>query len=235
MTAPALVKRLARRAKQAGIGQCSPHDLRRSFVSAALEGGPISRWCNGLPAMRRRSPPRGMTVARSTPRLRPPVSCTSRSPGRPRERKCTEHPPAGPASIPEIAVVPPFMCPTSIVPLPDRPFGTMAPPRTSRGEGFVRGAVVCKHMGRRVGYVCARKSPLRKLPHGRIRAVPSAAGDSAGVDFYPARAGRGAAQRTGPRPYPVLMGHGYMGGRPKCLIRAAEIGSVSGEGRIRIR
>ena len=39
MTAPALVKRLARRATQAGIGQCSPHDLRRSFVSAALEGG----------------------------------------------------------------------------------------------------------------------------------------------------------------------------------------------------
>ena len=39
MTAPALVKRLARRTPQAGIGQCSPHDLRRSFVSAALEGG----------------------------------------------------------------------------------------------------------------------------------------------------------------------------------------------------
>ena len=55
MTAPALVKRLARRATQAGIGQCSPHDLRRSFVSAALEGGPISRWCNGSPAMRRRA------------------------------------------------------------------------------------------------------------------------------------------------------------------------------------
>ena len=39
MTAAAIVKRLARRAKQAGIGECSPHDLRRSFVSTALEGG----------------------------------------------------------------------------------------------------------------------------------------------------------------------------------------------------
>ena len=39
MTAAAIVKRLARRARQAGIGECSPHDLRRSFVSAALEGG----------------------------------------------------------------------------------------------------------------------------------------------------------------------------------------------------
>ena len=98
------MKRLQRRSRAAAIKACSPHDLRRSFVSTALEGGPISRWCNGSPAIRRRSPPRGMTVARSTPRLRPPVSCTSRSPGRPRERKCPEHPPAGPASIPEIAV-----------------------------------------------------------------------------------------------------------------------------------
>ena len=39
MTAGAVVKRLALRARQAGIGTCSPHDLRRSFVSAALEGG----------------------------------------------------------------------------------------------------------------------------------------------------------------------------------------------------
>ena len=39
MTTAAIVKRLARRAKQAGIGECSSHDLRRSFVSAALEGG----------------------------------------------------------------------------------------------------------------------------------------------------------------------------------------------------
>ena len=169
---------------------CPPH----------WKGGPISRWCNGSPAMRRRSPPRGMTVARSTPRLRPPVSCTSRSPGRPRERKCTEHPPAGPASIPEIAVRGPRGCPTlcvpcsaSIVPLPDRPIGPMAPRRCRGAAVAGGGAVVCKHMGRRVGYVCARKSPLRKLPHGRIRAVPSAAGDSAGVDFHPARAGRGAA------------------------------------------
>lgn len=39
MTALALVKRLQVRARQAGIAACSPHDLRRSFVSSALEGG----------------------------------------------------------------------------------------------------------------------------------------------------------------------------------------------------
>lgn len=39
MTAQSLMMRLRKRAKQAGIGACSPHDLRRSFVSAALEGG----------------------------------------------------------------------------------------------------------------------------------------------------------------------------------------------------
>ena len=93
---------------------------------------------------------------------------------------------------------------------------------------------MCKH-GAAASVMCALGSPRSETSHGRIRAVPSAAGDSAGVDFHPARAGRGAAQRTGPRPYPVLMGHGYMGAGPKCLIRAAEIGSVSGEGRIRIR
>ena len=39
MTAQALMMRLKRRAKQANIGSCSPHDLRRSFVSTALESG----------------------------------------------------------------------------------------------------------------------------------------------------------------------------------------------------
>ncbi|MYF09298.1 MAG: tyrosine-type recombinase/integrase, partial [Rhodospirillaceae bacterium] len=39
MTAQALMMRLKRRARQAAIGDCSPHDLRRTFVSAALEGG----------------------------------------------------------------------------------------------------------------------------------------------------------------------------------------------------
>ena len=39
MTAQALMMRLKRRAGQAAIGDCSPHDLRRSFVSAALESG----------------------------------------------------------------------------------------------------------------------------------------------------------------------------------------------------
>ena len=39
MTAQALMMRLKRRARQAGIQSCSPHDLRRTFVSLALEGG----------------------------------------------------------------------------------------------------------------------------------------------------------------------------------------------------
>ncbi len=39
MTAQALMMRLRRRAGQAGIGSCSPHDLRRTFVSTALEAG----------------------------------------------------------------------------------------------------------------------------------------------------------------------------------------------------
>ena len=39
MTAQALMYRLKRRAKQAAIGDCSPHDLRRTFVSSALEAG----------------------------------------------------------------------------------------------------------------------------------------------------------------------------------------------------
>lgn len=39
MTAQALMLRLRRRAKQAAIKCCSPHDLRRTFVSAALEAG----------------------------------------------------------------------------------------------------------------------------------------------------------------------------------------------------
>ena len=39
MTAQALMLRLKRRAKQAAIGECSPHDLRRTFVSSALEAG----------------------------------------------------------------------------------------------------------------------------------------------------------------------------------------------------
>ena len=39
MTAQALMMRLKRRARQASIGDCSPHDLRRTFVSSALESG----------------------------------------------------------------------------------------------------------------------------------------------------------------------------------------------------
>ena len=39
MTAQALMMRLRRRAKLANIGHCSPHDLRRSFVSTTLESG----------------------------------------------------------------------------------------------------------------------------------------------------------------------------------------------------
>lgn len=39
MTAQALMMRLKRRARQAAIGDCSPHDLRRTFVSVALDGG----------------------------------------------------------------------------------------------------------------------------------------------------------------------------------------------------
>ena len=39
MTAQALMMRLKRRARQAEIASCSPHDLRRSFVSTALESG----------------------------------------------------------------------------------------------------------------------------------------------------------------------------------------------------
>ena len=39
MTPQALMVRLKRRARQASIGECSPHDLRRSFVSSALDSG----------------------------------------------------------------------------------------------------------------------------------------------------------------------------------------------------
>jgi len=39
MSAQALMRRLKLRARQAGIGDCSPHDLRRTFVSAALDAG----------------------------------------------------------------------------------------------------------------------------------------------------------------------------------------------------
>ena len=39
MTAQAVMMRLKRRARQADIAACSPHDLRRSFVSMALEAG----------------------------------------------------------------------------------------------------------------------------------------------------------------------------------------------------
>ncbi len=39
MTAQAVMMRLRRRSWQASIGHCSPHDLRRSFVSTALESG----------------------------------------------------------------------------------------------------------------------------------------------------------------------------------------------------
>lgn len=39
MTAQALMMRLKRRAEQAAIGDCSPRDLRRGFVSSALESG----------------------------------------------------------------------------------------------------------------------------------------------------------------------------------------------------
>ncbi len=39
VTAQSLMARLRRRAREARIAPCSPHDLRRSFVSAALEAG----------------------------------------------------------------------------------------------------------------------------------------------------------------------------------------------------
>ena len=39
MTAQSLMARLRKRAREARIAPCSPHDLRRSFVSAALEAG----------------------------------------------------------------------------------------------------------------------------------------------------------------------------------------------------
>ena len=39
VTPQALMMRLRRRAEEAGIARCSPHDLRRSFVSQALESG----------------------------------------------------------------------------------------------------------------------------------------------------------------------------------------------------
>lgn len=39
MTAQALMMRLKTRAKQAGIRECSPHDLRRTFVSELLDAG----------------------------------------------------------------------------------------------------------------------------------------------------------------------------------------------------
>ena len=39
MTAQALMLRLKRRSRQAAIDECSPHDLRRTFVSSALEAG----------------------------------------------------------------------------------------------------------------------------------------------------------------------------------------------------
>lgn len=39
MTAQALMLRLRRRCKQAGVDRCSPHDLRRSFPSGLRERG----------------------------------------------------------------------------------------------------------------------------------------------------------------------------------------------------
>ncbi len=42
MLANAVLKRLNRRSNQAGIAKCSPHDLRRTFLSAALDGGDIT-------------------------------------------------------------------------------------------------------------------------------------------------------------------------------------------------
>ena len=39
ITPQALMMRLRRRAEEAGISHCSPHDLRRTFVSQALESG----------------------------------------------------------------------------------------------------------------------------------------------------------------------------------------------------
>ena len=39
VTSHALFKRLQHRALQAGIGRCTPHDLRRTFVSEALDAG----------------------------------------------------------------------------------------------------------------------------------------------------------------------------------------------------
>ena len=39
MTTQALMLRLRRRCQQAGVQRCSPHDLRRSFVSGLLDRG----------------------------------------------------------------------------------------------------------------------------------------------------------------------------------------------------
>ena len=39
MTTQALLFRLRRRCQQAGVQRCSPHDLRRSFVSGLLDRG----------------------------------------------------------------------------------------------------------------------------------------------------------------------------------------------------
>ena len=39
MTPHALMKRLQRRSRGAAIAACTPHDLRRSFVSSALGSG----------------------------------------------------------------------------------------------------------------------------------------------------------------------------------------------------
>ena len=39
MTPAALRLRLERRCKQANVKPCSPHDLRRAFVSGLLDGG----------------------------------------------------------------------------------------------------------------------------------------------------------------------------------------------------
>jgi site-specific recombinase XerD len=39
ITAQAVLDILVRRASQAGVARCSPHDLRRSFVSGLLEAG----------------------------------------------------------------------------------------------------------------------------------------------------------------------------------------------------
>ena len=94
MTPHALMKRLQRRSRGAAIAACTPHDLRRSFVSS-VRWNPerISRWSRHSPATHRPSPPRGMTAAPKPPSSPPRSSFTSRTSAPASERPRTGHAP----------------------------------------------------------------------------------------------------------------------------------------------